>query len=49
MGRVRRASIISASVEAVWNTLCDIARTPEWVVGLEAAELKTPGRRLKSA
>ncbi len=43
MGRAESVALIQAPVETVWNTLNDIAHTPDWVVGLEAADLKTPG------
>ena len=43
MGTVEAAATVHAPIEAVWGCLNDIAHTPEWVVGLEAAEVKTPG------
>ena len=43
MGYVEAARLINAPVETVWNSLHDIARTPEWVVGLEKAEITTSG------
>ncbi|MCC6617101.1 MAG: SRPBCC family protein [Anaerolineae bacterium] len=43
MGKVMAERIIEAPVEAVWRCLNDIDRTPEWVVGLEAAEIVTEG------
>lgn len=43
MGRAEAATIIHAPVETVWNTLNDIEHTPDWVVGLEKAEIVTPG------
>lgn len=43
MGHVEAELIVNAPPEAVWNCLNDIAHTPEWVVGLEAAEVVTPG------
>ena len=43
MGYVEAATTINAPVEAVWDCLNDIDRTPEWVTGLEAAEIKTAG------
>ncbi len=43
MGYVESAALIHASVETVWQTLNDIDRTPEWVTGLEKAEVITTG------
>lgn len=43
MGWTEAATIIHAPVEAVWNSLNDIAQTPKWVVGLERAEIITDG------
>lgn len=43
MGWTEATTIIHAPVEAVWNSLNDIAHTPEWVVGLAGAELLTSG------
>lgn len=43
MGYVEAATTINAPVQAVWDALNDIDHTPEWVVGLEAAEVKTSG------
>lgn len=43
MGRAEVTTIIHAPAAAVWNSLNDITRTPEWVVGLEQAEITTPG------
>lgn len=43
MGHVIVERIIEAPVEAVWAALNDIERTPEWVTGLVAAEVVTPG------
>ncbi len=42
MGYIEVSSTIHAPVDAVWNTLNDIAHTPDWVTGLENAELTTP-------
>jgi len=42
MPRVHHASIINAPLPDVWAALNDIAHTPEWVVGLERAELISP-------
>ena len=42
MPRVRHAGIIHAPLHEVWAALNDIAHTPEWVVGLERAELISP-------
>lgn len=43
MGRIDVATTVQAPLEAVWNCLNDIDHTPEWVVGLEAAAVTTPG------
>jgi uncharacterized protein YndB with AHSA1/START domain len=43
MGYVSVSSVIHAPAESVWNALNDIDRTPDWVVGLEAAEIVTEG------
>lgn len=43
MGHVEVASTIHADVEAVWRSLNDITHTPEWVTGLEKAEIITTG------
>ncbi|MBZ0293024.1 MAG: SRPBCC family protein [Anaerolineae bacterium] len=43
MGHVEKSSIIHAPVAVVWDTLNDIAHTPEWVVGLENSEITTEG------
>ncbi len=43
MGRIDVAMTVQAPLEAVWNCLNDIDHTPEWVVGLEAAVVTTPG------
>ena len=43
MGRVEATAFVDAAFEIVWNTLNDIDNTPEWVVGLQAAEVKTAG------
>ena len=43
MGQVEASATLAASIESVWECLNDIHHTPEWVVGLEKAELKTPG------
>lgn len=43
MGRAEANIIVGASAEAVWNCLNDIDHTPEWVVGLHDAEIKTKG------
>ncbi|MBI5667702.1 MAG: SRPBCC family protein [Chloroflexi bacterium] len=43
MGYAEATTLIHAPVEAVWNALNDIDHTPDWVVGLEKAEIVTPG------
>lgn len=43
MAWTQATTIIHAPVETVWNALNDIARTPEWVVGLEKSEVVTDG------
>jgi uncharacterized protein YndB with AHSA1/START domain len=43
MGHVEVARTLNAPVQAVWDCLNDIEHTPEWVTGLEAAEIKTSG------
>ncbi len=43
MGHAQAVTIINAPVETVWNCLNDIDHTPEWVMGLEDAELKSSG------
>jgi hypothetical protein len=43
MGYAEAVTIISASLEVVWAYPNDIDHTPEWVTGLEAAEIKTAG------
>lgn len=43
MGYAEVTTTIHAPVEAVWACLNDIDHTPEWVNGLEAAEIKTTG------
>lgn len=43
MGHAEATVTVNAPVEVVWNCLNDIDHTPEWVVGLKAAELKTSG------
>lgn len=43
MGYVESAALIHASVETVWQTLNDIDHTPDWVTGLEKAEIITTG------
>lgn len=43
MGFAEAVTIVNAPVREVWDILNDIDHTPEWVVGLEAAEIKTPG------
>ena len=43
MGQVEASATLNAPIESVWACLNDIDHTPEWVVGLEKAELKTPG------
>lgn len=42
MGYTEFSSTIHAPVEAVWNALNDIEHTPDWVTGLENAEMTTP-------
>lgn len=44
MGYVEAALTIHVPVDVVWNCLNDIDRTPEWVTGLEYAEVTTGGR-----
>lgn len=44
MGRAEANIIVGASIEAVWKSLNDISHTPEWVVGLDDAEIKTQGK-----
>ncbi|MBX3062077.1 MAG: SRPBCC family protein [Anaerolineae bacterium] len=41
MGRAEANMIVDAPIDAVWNCLNDIDNTPKWVVGLEAAEIKS--------
>lgn len=41
MGYVEASKTVQAPVEDVWNLLNDIDRTPEWVTGLERAEINT--------
>jgi uncharacterized protein YndB with AHSA1/START domain len=41
MGYATASSIVNVPVEAVWAALNDIDHTPEWVIGLENAEVKT--------
>jgi uncharacterized protein YndB with AHSA1/START domain len=43
MGYAEAESTINAPIEAVWACLNDIDQTPEWVSGLEAAQIKTAG------
>ncbi len=43
MGHAEAARILNAPPQAVWDCLNDIEHTPEWVSGLAAAEVKTPG------
>jgi uncharacterized protein YndB with AHSA1/START domain len=43
MGYAEAESIINAPDEAVWACLNDIGHTPEWVCGLEGAEMVTDG------
>ena len=43
MGQVTAARTVHAPIETVWQCLNDIDHTPEWVTGLAAAEIKTPG------
>ncbi|MBZ0300201.1 MAG: SRPBCC family protein [Anaerolineae bacterium] len=43
MGTVEAGTIIHAPVKVVWDCLNDIDHTPEWVVGLVAAEIVTSG------
>jgi uncharacterized protein YndB with AHSA1/START domain len=43
MGYAEASRIINAPVEAVWNALNDIDHTPDWVTGLENAEIVTTG------
>jgi uncharacterized protein YndB with AHSA1/START domain len=43
MGYAEAETTIQAPIESVWACLNDIDHTPEWVSGLEAAELKTTG------
>lgn len=42
MPQVSHARIIEAPLHEVWAALNDIHHTPEWVVGLERAELVSP-------
>ncbi len=42
MPRVSHASVIDAPMPDIWAALNDISHTPDWVVGLERAELTTP-------
>jgi hypothetical protein len=42
MPKVRHAHIIEAPLPVVWAALNDIDHTPEWVVGLERAEVVSP-------
>ncbi len=44
MGYAEAATIINAPIDVVWNSLNDIEHTPQWVVGLEKAELQTATR-----
>ena len=43
MGRAEATTVIHAPIEAVWYSLNDIDHTPEWVVGLEKAEIVSSG------
>ena len=43
MGYAEASITLAASPEKVWAVLNDIARTPEWVTGLTAAEMATEG------
>jgi uncharacterized protein YndB with AHSA1/START domain len=43
MGYAEASTELNAPVEAVWDALNDIDHTPDWVVGLEAAEIVTSG------
>lgn len=43
MGYVEESAIMHLPVEVIWYALEDIAHTPEWVVGLEKAEIATSG------
>ena len=43
MGTFKVERVIEAPIEVVWAALNDIDHTPEWVVGLEKAEIVTPG------
>jgi len=43
MGRAEASALIYAPIDAVWYCLNDIDHTPEWVVGLTNAEIKTTG------
>jgi uncharacterized protein YndB with AHSA1/START domain len=43
MGQVTADRTVHAPIEAVWQCLNDIDHTPQWVTGLAAAEIKTPG------
>lgn len=43
MGYVEAARLINAPVELVWQCLNDIDHTPEWVTGLEHAQITTAG------
>ena len=44
MGFAQAATIINAPVDLVWNSLNDIEHTPQWVVGLEKAEVQQTAR-----
>lgn len=41
MGRAEANMIVDAPINAVWDCLNDIDNTPKWVLGLEAAEIKS--------
>ena len=43
MGRAEASTLIYAPIDVVWYCLNDIDHTPEWVVGLTSAEIKTAG------
>ncbi|MBZ0307319.1 MAG: SRPBCC family protein [Anaerolineae bacterium] len=43
MGYIESAALIDAHIEIVWQALNDIHHTPDWVTGLEKAEVVTSG------
>ncbi|MCC7451663.1 MAG: SRPBCC family protein [Anaerolineae bacterium] len=43
MGRAEASALIYAPIDVVWYCLNDIDHTPEWVVGLANAAIKTTG------